>query len=95
MNNLNDYYPLYPPNPDTCGLSESELSENAEYVEKLTNRKRKKELTYEDFCLIHNDDLWYLWCIINEFTDTNNSLLLNKLTYVSFCTMCYNNSSKS
>ena len=99
MDNLNDYYPLYPPNPDTVGLSDSDISENNVYVSKLekinNNRKRKKEYCFDDFCLVHSDNLWYLWCILNEFTDTNHSPLLNKLSYNSFCAMCYQNSSKT
>ena len=56
MDVLNDYYPLYPENPDTAGLSESELSENQEHIETLERlnggRKRKKPLHFDDFCLV-------------------------------------------
>ena len=99
MDTLNDYYPLYPQNPDNAGLSDSEISENSDYATRLNCinnlKKRKKPLKFDDFCLVHSDDLWYLWCIINEFTDTNNCILLNKLTYSSFCSMCYENSTKT
>ena len=98
MDTLNDYYPLYPRNPGTSDLSDSEISENNEYISALDSinagRKRKKEFTYDDFCLIHNDNLWYLWCIINEFTETNKCVLLNKMLYPNFCVMCYENSTK-
>jgi len=98
MDILNDYYPLYPENPETAQLSESEQSENNEYIQKLDNingqRKRKKNLTFDDFCLKNSDDIWYLWCIINEFTENNSTPLLDKMDYCSFCTMCYNNSTR-
>ena len=99
MDTLNDYYPLYPRNPEISDLSESEISENNEYISALDSinagRKRKKEYTYDDFCLIHNDSLWYLWCIINEFTDTNKCILLNRMNYPMFCAMCYGNSTRT
>lgn len=92
MDTLNDYYPLYPDNPAHEGLSESELEENHNYIEKI--KDRKKPIHFDDFCMLHSDDLWYLWCIINEFTQTNVSTLLNKMDYPSFCDMCYKNSSR-
>jgi hypothetical protein len=99
MDVLNDYYPLYPENPDTAGLSESELSENQEHIETLERlnggRKRKKPLHFDDFCLVHSDTLWYLWCMINEFTQTHCSPLLNRMDYPKFCSVCYDNSTKT
>ena len=98
MDILNSYLPAHPPNPVNADLSESEISEYEDYVNKLKkiniHRKRKKEYSYDDFCLIHNDNLWYLWCIINEFTDTNKCILLNKMLYPNFCVMCYENSTR-
>ena len=98
MDVLNDFYPLYPPNPETSSLSDSEISDNQNYLTELerinARKKHKNMLVYDDFCLKHSDNLWYLWCTINEFTDTNNILLLDKLDYSSFCDMCYNNSTK-
>ena len=99
MDTLNDYYPLYPQNPDKADLSETESSENDEYTSKLKSlnagRKRKKEYSFDDFCLIHSDNLWYMWCIINEFTDTNKCILLNRMNYPMFCAMCYGNSTRT
>ena len=96
MDIFNDYYPLYPDNPDTLNLSDSDISENNEYISSLeklnSGRKRKKEYTFDDFCMIHSDNMWYLWCIINEFTDTNSSVLLSRMNYHMFCSMCYENS---
>jgi hypothetical protein len=96
MDTLNDYYPLYAQNPETAGLSDSEISDNNIHVERITElnhtRKRRRNYTFDDFCLIHSDDLWYLWCIIKEFT--NNSVILDRLEYHSFCSMCYENSTK-
>jgi hypothetical protein len=98
MDTLNDYYPLYPPNPETCSLSESEISENLQHLTELERinerKKRKRAMVYDDFMLKYSDDLWYLWCIIREFTDTNYSTLLDRMDYPSFCNMCYENSTK-
>ena len=94
MDILNDYYPLYPENPNKA--SDSEISENNEYISKLdsinNSKKRKKNLKFDDFCLKYSDDLWYLWCIISEFT--NNGNILANMEYSSFCSMCYENSVK-
>ena len=94
MDILNDYYPLVPENPDKG--SDSEISENNEYIAKLDSinngRKRKKKLTFDDFCLKYSDDLWYLWCIIKDFTKDGN--VLANMEYSSFCSMCYDNSVK-
>ena len=99
METLNEYYPLYPDNPETAELSEIELAENHEYItnlEKINDgRRNKKPFSFEDFCLKHSDNLWYLWCIINEFTDTNSSRLLNRMDYPKFCAMCFENSCKT
>ena len=88
MDILNEYYPLYPDNPANEGLSDSDIEENRKYAEKI---KKRKKINFDDFCAVHSDDLWYLWCIINEFTNTNNLSLLNKIDYPSFCSMCYEN----
>ena len=98
MDTLNDYYPLYPENPETKDLSESEFYENNEYINTLNvlngSRKRKKVMNPDEWNAIHSDDLWYLWCIINEYTTTNNSGLLNLLSFGTFCDICYQNSTK-
>ena len=82
MDLLNDYNPIYPPNPETKSESDEE------YIDKLLKRKRK--LNFDDFCLVHSDDLWYLWCTIKEMTVYSG--LLDRLDYPSFCSMCYENS---
>jgi hypothetical protein len=96
MDILNDYNTRHPPNPINDGLSDSEISENEDYVNKLKtlniNRKRKKEFTFDDWSMIYSDDLWYLWCIISEFK--KNSNVLDKMDYSNFCSMCYENSTK-
>ena len=98
MDTLNDYYPIYPQNPDNACLSDSDISENKEYCENLKNlnenRKRKRTLTFDDFCLIHTDDLWYLWCVIQETIFINNSALLDRVDYPTFCEWVYRNSTK-
>lgn len=45
MNRFNEIYPLFTDNPETSSLSDSELSENANYINELTNlnnNRRKK-----------------------------------------------------
>lgn len=94
MDILNDYYPLYGTNPESS--SESEQSENNEYIKKLDSinqsKKRKKTLTMDDFCLKYGDDMWYIWCIVHDYSHNTN--LLDKLDYPTFCEMCYNNSTR-
>ena len=98
METLNDYYPIYSENPENANLSDSERSENNNYVETLRtlneNRKRKRTLTFDDFCLVHSDDLWYLWCMVNEFTVTNTVAIFDKIDYAKFCVLCYENSTR-
>ena len=96
MDILNDILKVYPQNPLTAGLSESELSENEEYIGKLKKinerRKRKKKFTFDDWCMSNSDDLWNLWCIVEAFRQNSN--VLDKLCYPAFCSMCYENSTK-
>ena len=46
MDLLNDYHPIYPPNPDKADLSDSELSEYEKYTNTLLringSRRNKK-----------------------------------------------------
>ena len=94
----NDYFPYYQQNPETEHLSESEREENDYYFNKLeninNNKKRKKDLDVDDWNTKYSEDLWYLWSIINEFTEVNNSNILNKMSYAGFCMMCFDNSTK-
>ena len=96
MDIFNDLYPLYPPNPLYDGLSKQEIDEHHEYLEKLEEHgyKRRVNLVYDDWYEKYSDDLWYLWCIINEFTNVNVSPILCKMEYYNFCTMCYENSTQ-
>jgi hypothetical protein len=95
MDLLNDYHPLYPSNPEVPSDSE-ESDENNEYIKKLDDlnagKKRKKIFTFDDFCLKYNDDMWYIWCIVHDYSETSG--LLDKLTFAKFCEVCYDNSSK-
>ena len=95
MDILNDYYPLYPPNPEIPSDSE-ESEENHRYVHKLetinTGRKRKKIFSFDDFCLKYNDDMWYIWNIVHDYSQTSG--LLDNLTFTTFCQLCYDNSTK-
>ena len=94
MNRFNDIG--YPANPETNSISDSELSETAEYLDTIqelnAQRKRKKEYSFDDWCMIYSDDLWYLWCIISDYK--KNVKLLDCMDYSGFCCMCYDNSTK-
>jgi len=91
---MDDYY-NYNDNA-SWDSDESEIDANKDYIKKLDdlneNRKRKKTLTVNDFCLKYNDDMWYIWCIVNDYSKTSG--LLNQLDFTKFCDICYENSSK-
>ena len=95
MDILNDYYPLYPPNPDALSDSD-ESAVNTEHIKKLdtinTGRKRKKIFTFDDFCLKYNDDMWYIWNIVRDYSQTSG--ILGHLTFAKFCSVCYENSTQ-
>ena len=94
MDTLNDYYPLYPPNPDKKHIDGEEANEvdTNEYINYLN--KCNHSLLFEDWNLKYSDDLWYLWCIVCEFTDTSQLNLFDNLDYPSFCVLCFENSSR-
>lgn len=92
MDILNEFYPLYPPNPEKDDLSDSELSEREEYIRTLTKRGTR-QLTFDDWCIKYSDDTWYMWCNLKEYSEGSN--LLNKMDYASFCSFAYENSSKN
>jgi hypothetical protein len=83
-------------NPINSDLSDSEISENQEYASKLqnlnNNRRKRKGYTFDDWCIVYSDDLWYLWGIISEYRNTH---ILNNLDFPGFCDMCYQNSTKT
>jgi len=95
MDVLNDYYPLSQPNPDVPSDSE-ESTADAEYIKKLdtinAGRKRKKIFTFDDFCLKYNDDMWYIWNIVHDYSQTSG--ILDHLTFAKFCAVCYENSTQ-
>jgi len=96
MDRFNDVW--HPENPEKQMLSDSEASENELYLHNLqdlnTQRRRKKEYSIDDWCMIFSDDLWYLWCIVSDYTKHGNTNILDRMDYSSFCSMCYENSSK-
>jgi hypothetical protein len=96
MDILNDQLRPYPPNPNNVDLSESELSENEEHVATLRKikerRKRSRQICFDDWNMLYSDDLWYLWCLIVPFKENG---VLDRMDYSSFCSMCYENSSKT
>jgi hypothetical protein len=95
MDLLNDYYPIYPQKPDNSS-DESEAQENQEHIERLdainARRKRKRVLSIDDYCLKYGDDIWYIWCIIQDYSQNVN--LFDRVNYGQFCQICYENSTK-
>ena len=98
MDRFNEFY-AYPENPDKATLSDSEISENENYINGLqdlnSQRKRKKQYSIDDWSMIYSDDLWYIWCIISDYTRGGKSVrVLDTMDFGSFCSMCYENSTK-
>ena len=93
MDILNEYYPLCPSSPN---MDSDEDSENNKYIKRLDSinegKKRKIIMTLDDFCLKYGDDMWYIWNIIKDYSVNSN--LLNRLSYSSFCDVCYCNSTQ-
>ena len=56
----------------------------------------KKLPHIDEWNIHHSDDLWYLWCTVNEYISINNLPFLDKpkFDYPAFCEFIYNNSSK-
>jgi hypothetical protein len=91
MDILNEYYPLIYENPDRESISD----EDYEYFERMDglNRrsKRKKILSSDDFNVKYADDIWYIWNIIRDYSDGQ---FLDRMDYASFCSICYDHSTK-
>ena len=72
-----------------------ETLEDYEHIKKLDDinnrKKRKKIFTLDDFCIKYNDEMWYIWNIIHDYSISG---LLDRLTFSEFCEVCYKNSSK-
>ena len=94
MDTLNDYYPLYPQNPSRDNLTGVDLEEYNNNINHLSGIVRKKPFYFDDWNLKYSDNLWYLWCILNEFIDNASLNLLDKMQFSDFCVMCFENSSK-
>ena len=51
--------------------------------------------TFDDWCCLYSDDLWYLWCRIQEITNVYSKMpIMDTMTYPEFCSVCYEHSSK-
>jgi hypothetical protein len=91
MDIFNDLYPVCLENPYTSNLSDQEEQEHKEFV--ALGKKRKKELSFDDYCTVYSDELWNLWCLVEDFRN-NNKPILNTMDFPTFCSMCYENSLK-
>ena len=94
MDTLNDYYPIYPPNPDKENLSDGESTEREEYITTLTG-KGTRALNFDDWSMKYSDDTWYMLCILNEYTTNSYLPILNNTIYAHFCSVLYENSTKN
>ena len=81
MDKFNEIYPLYPDNPDT---SDSDLDEHLDKIIEIKKRETGIFNEYE-WKYYHSDDMWYLWCTMNEFTAQNGLCFFDRLTYSQFC----------
>lgn len=99
MDLLNDQYPLF--NEDT--LDDNNSDESSDYLEKkniateiqkLIKSKSNKFLKFDEWNIIYSDELWYLWCTVQETISINNSPFLDRIEYTAFCNWIYKNSSK-
>lgn len=95
MDTLNDYYPIYPQNPENEELSDSDLSEKEQYIRTLTGINGNKKLTFDDWSIKYSDDTWYMWCMIKGYAESGCMRLLNTMDYGSFCSMVYEGSTKN
>jgi hypothetical protein len=92
MDILNDYYPIYSENQETSSLSESDVEETKKHIDLYNRISKKKRLSFDDFCTMYSDDIWYIWCIIKDYSQTSG--IFDKLDYPKLCEMCYENSTK-
>ena len=88
MDSLNEEYPLYPPNPNIYTDSEKEE------IEEFNIKLRNKDLPFDLFCIKYSDELWYFWCMCKEHIDFNMLPFFDKMTYNSFCHICFKNSKR-
>jgi len=101
MDLLNDEYPLYEENPQHPCTEEyynyiSDQKETVQKIRDLTKRrpKKKKNLQSDEWEVYYSDDLWYLWCIMNEYITSNNLPFMERTKYSDFVNIVYRNSSK-
>ena len=88
MDILNEHYTLYPKNPNTYSDSEKEEVEN------LSIKLKNRDLPFDLFCVKYSDELWYFWSMCKEHTEFCMLPFFNKMTFTSFCHICYKNSKR-
>jgi hypothetical protein len=57
-------------------------------------KKRNKILTIDEWVVNYNDDLYYMWGLLQEYLNTSNVNILDQMDYSKFVFFCYKNSSK-
>ena len=96
MDKHDEYYSFWSQPP--IQTEEESLDSNSDYeyiqtLDSINNRKKRKRImTMDDYCLKYGDDIWYLWCIIKDYSETSG--VCEKLDYSTFCQVCYENSEK-
>lgn len=71
--------------------SDGESSEND--IKKTKKNFKKMGTKADDWFINHSDDLWYMWCIIKDYSEYTG--LLDKMDYSKFAFFCFNNSTIS
>ena len=61
-----------------------------EYINNLTNLRRR--LTFDEWSLVYSEDLWYMWCMLKEYTTYNTIPVFGNMDYGSFCHIAYEKS---
>ena len=92
-----DCYSFWTQQPPIQAEEESvDSNSDYEYIKELdsinSRKKRKRIMTMDDYCLKYGDDIWYLWNIIKDYSETSG--VCEKLDYPTFCQVCYENSEK-
>ena len=81
--------------------TDSTTDEGEKMITNLTNfpkkriSKRKTKLDdIGDWVIKYDDDIWYLWGLIQDYIKNANLGILDKMDYSNFVIMCYDNSSR-
>lgn len=76
--------------------SDTDSSDNNDYRHNyyVPRKRNNNYLNLDDWVTVYNDDLYYIWNIIREYTN-HNVPILDQLDFSKFVILCFENSSKS